>query len=95
MNEPAQSSVTAFPAAGRTGRIREVARNLLDMPTDPQSDSYRCQVTRGIEAQLSRVGMAADQQRDEITAFWQAVRDEMGRQVIDRLKGEIDPKGAA
>lgn len=95
MNEPAQSSVTAFPAANRTGRVREVARNLLDMPADRQSDNYRCQVTRGIEAQLSRIGMPTDQQRDEVTAFWQAVRDEMGRQVVDRLKGEIDPKGAA
>lgn len=95
MNASAQSSVTAFPTASRTGRIREVARNLLDMPADSQSDNYRCQVTHGIEAQLSRLGLPADRQRDEVTAFWQAVRDEMGRQVIDRLKGEIDPKGAA
>ena len=95
MNASAQFSVTAFPAASRTGRIREVARNLLDMSTDCQSDNYRCEVARGIEAQLSRIGMPTDEQREEISAFWQAVRDEMGRQVIDRLKDEIDPKGAA
>lgn len=95
MNASAQASIAVFPTASRTGRIREVARNLLDLPADPQSDSYRCQVTRGIEAQLSRIGMPADQQRDEVTTFWQAVRDEMGRQVLDRLKGEVDPKGAA
>ncbi len=95
MNASTQSSIAAFPAASRTGRIREVASNLLDMSTDCQSDKYRCEVARGIEAQLSRIGMPAVQQRDEVTAFWQAVRDEMGRQVLDRLKGEIDPKGAA
>ena len=95
MNASAQSSVAAFPAASRTGRIREVAHNLLDMPANRQSDDYRCRVTRGIEAQLSRIGMPADQQRDEVTAFWQAVRDEMGRQVIERLKSEIDPEGVA
>lgn len=79
-----RSSATAcqlipFPLVNRVGRIRDVARKMLDKQTDRHSEYYRDQTTKALLAQLERIGVDVNCRDAQLAAFWQAVQCEMLR----------------
>ena len=86
-------TVVAFPMKNRIGKIRDVASKLLDKHTERHADYYCRQVTDSLIAQFNRAGIPAEQQDEQIGAFWMKVDQEAARL---RYRGTgNDPRGAA
>ncbi|UVC17580.1 DUF6074 family protein [Mesorhizobium onobrychidis] len=78
--EPAACNVIVFPLVRRVGKVRDVARKMLDKSTDRHADSYRDQVTTALLGHMTRVGIPDQEQDEQLGAFWSAVDAEMTRQ---------------
>ncbi|AZO42942.1 hypothetical protein EJ076_18485 [Mesorhizobium sp. M7D.F.Ca.US.005.01.1.1] len=77
--EPAACSVVVFPLVRRIGKVRDVARKMLDKSTDRHAESYRDQVTTGLLGHMVRIGIPDQEQDEQLGAFWSAVDAEMTR----------------
>ncbi|MER8653450.1 DUF6074 family protein [Mesorhizobium sp. M0847] len=71
--------VIVFPLVRRIGKVRDVARKMLDKSTDRHAESYRDQVTTGLLGHMTRVGIPEQEQDEQLGAFWSAVDAEMTR----------------
>lgn len=78
-HNPDLCAVIVFPLVRRIGKIRDVARKMLDKSTDRHAESYRDQVTTGLQGHLTRVGIPEQEQDEHLGAFWSAVDAEMTR----------------
>ncbi len=86
----------AFPMVNRVGKIRDVARKMIDKATDRHADYYQRQVTEALICQLEKLGLSEIEQDAQIGAFWCKVEQEMIRQTYQRPgAGSHDPRGAA
>lgn len=88
-------SLIAFPMVKRIGKVRNVASKMLDKTTDRHAEYYRRQVTEALLRQLDRLGIPADEQAEQLGAFWHAVQNEIIRQCYGRVSGSNGPRGAA
>lgn len=84
----------AFPLSRRTGKVRDVARKMIEKSTDRHAAFYQRQVTEALIGQLERIGVPESQQNEQINAFWKKVEIEMAR-LCYRGAGNNDPRGAA
>lgn len=83
-----------FPMVNRVGKIRDVAAKMLDKPTDRHAGYYREQVNAGLLKQFAAIGLPEELQHEQLSLFWEKVRDEMIRQTYHRSAG-LPPGGAA
>lgn len=86
--------VIAFPLVHRVGKVRDVARKMIEKSTDRHAAFYQRQVTEALVAHLERLGIPENQQDEQIVAFWRKVENEMAR-LCYRGTGNNDPRGAA
>ncbi|MDX0581955.1 hypothetical protein GOD01_03365 [Sinorhizobium medicae] len=88
--------VIAFPMVSRVGKIRDVARKMMDKASERHAEYYQRQVTEGLIAQLVKIGLSEIEQDEQIGAFWTKVEQEMVRMTYGRSgAGNHDPRGAA
>ncbi|KSV76696.1 hypothetical protein N182_24805 [Sinorhizobium sp. GL2] len=88
--------VIAFPMVYRIGKIRDVARKMLEKTSDRHAEYYQRQVTDGLVAQLGKIGLPETEQDEQIGAFWRKVEQEMVRITYQQSSaGNHDPLGAA
>lgn len=88
--------VIAFPMVHRVGKIRDVARKMLEKSSDRHADYYQRQVTEGLIVQLGKVGLSEAEQSEQIAAFWRKVEQEMVRLTYQQPRtGNHDPRGSA
>ncbi|MGH6862335.1 MAG: DUF6074 family protein [Phyllobacterium sp.] len=71
--------IVPFPLTKRISRIRDVAAKLMDKTTDRHAEAYRNQVAEGLFRHLSRLGIAEDEQDEQVGAFFTAVEMELLR----------------
>lgn len=94
--KPSACRLIAFPMVNRVGKIRDVARKMLDKSTDRHAEYYQKQVTEALIGQLEKIGLSEIEQDEQIGAFWCKVEQEMIRQSYQRPgTGSHDPRGAA
>ncbi|PSS67076.1 hypothetical protein C6558_03430 [Ensifer sp. NM-2] len=92
--QPPACALIPFPMINRVGKIRDVAAKLLDKQTDRHAEYYCKQVTDGLSAQFSKLGLSEALQDEQIGAFWTKVNQEVVR-LRYRHTGSTDPRGAA
>jgi hypothetical protein len=87
--------VIAYPLGNRTGKVRDVARKLIDKTTDRHAEYYRKQVTQGLIVQLEKIGLSETEQDEQIGAFWCKVEQEALRLTYHRPgAGSPNPRGS-
>jgi hypothetical protein len=77
--QPAECLLLAFPLNRQVGKVRDVARKLLDKSTDRHAEYYRCQITDALIRKLTKLGIPERVQDEQISAFWSAVELETAR----------------
>ncbi|WP_042778951.1 DUF6074 family protein [Sinorhizobium fredii] len=88
--------VIAFPLVNRMGKIRDVARKLLEKTTERHAGYYTKQVSDGLTAHLDRLGLSPEERNRQIDDFWTRVEQEVIRLSYQRPgAGSHDPRGAA
>jgi Family of unknown function (DUF6074) len=86
--------IVLFPLGARAGKIRDVAHKLASKTTDRHAECYISQVTQALCAQMTKVGISALHQEQQISAFWQKVRNEKTKIHFQNANNQ-NPKGAA
>ncbi|MBZ9655042.1 DUF6074 family protein [Phyllobacterium lublinensis] len=76
--------VIPFPLVKRIGKVRDVAKKLMDKSTDRHAVSYRQQVAEGLYNQLGKIGVSEEERVRQIRAFMLAVRVEANRRLCLR-----------
>ncbi|RUZ74540.1 hypothetical protein EN943_23590 [Mesorhizobium sp. M7A.F.Ca.US.006.01.1.1] len=61
----------------RIGKVRDIARKMLDKSTDRHAECYRYRVTTGLLGHMSRIGIPEQEQDEQLGAFWSAVQAEI------------------
>lgn len=74
-----ETQIIVFPLTRRIGKIRSVAATLRGMKTEKMARAYRVQITAGLLNNLAKLGIAAIDQHEPILKFWQAVHDEIAK----------------
>lgn len=77
--QPPNCQLLAFPLNRQVGKVRDVARKLLDKSTDRHADYYRGQVTDALMKRLTKIGIPEHLQDEQIGVFWSAVELELAR----------------
>lgn len=76
---PPPRRLIVFPLVHRVGKIRDVAAKMLSKTTTRHADAYRDQVTTALLTNLTRLGIAEQEQDEHLGAFWESVQAEMLR----------------
>jgi hypothetical protein len=76
---PPTCHLIPFPLVRRIGKVRDVARKMLDKSTDRHADFYRTQVTDALLKHLEKIGLPESEQEEQLSAFWTAVDFEIAR----------------
>ncbi|SDP41360.1 hypothetical protein SAMN05428967_2004 [Phyllobacterium sp. YR620] len=71
--------VIAFPLTRRAAKIREVAARIAEKVSDRQAGAYRNQVAETLFRHLSKIGIAEEEQDEQVGAFFSAVERELAR----------------
>lgn len=71
--------IIPFPLTKRVAKIRDVAAKLMEKTTDRHAEAYRNQVAGGLFKHLAGIGMAEDDQDEQVGAFFTAVELELSR----------------
>ncbi len=76
---PIQCQIIAFPLTKRVAKVRDVAAKLMEKTTDRQAEAYRNMVAEMLFRHLDRLGIAEDEQDEQVGAFFTAVEQELLR----------------
>ena len=71
--------IIAFPLTRRAARIRDVAARIMEKTSDRQANAYRNQVAETFFRHLDKIGIAEDEQDEQVGAFFTAVELEIAR----------------
>jgi hypothetical protein len=74
-----QCQVIPFPLTKRVAKIRDVAVKLMEKTTDRHAEIYRNKIADSLFKDLARLGMAEDDQDEQVGAFFTAVELELSR----------------
>ena len=86
---PMLCRIIAFPLTRRAARVREVATRLMEKTSDRHATAYRNQVAETFFRYLDKLGIAEDEQDEQVGAFFTAVELEMARlNYLNDINGE-------
>lgn len=71
--------IVVFPLANRVGKVRDVARKLIDKTTERGANHYRRQVEEPIVLHLRACELDEYEIGQQLTIFWHQVEIEMTR----------------
>jgi hypothetical protein len=75
------AKVFLFPLTSRAGKIRVVATVLMGTRSPTAAKAYRLRITTGLLNHLEKLGIPPMEQYEPVFAFWNAVHEEIARQV--------------
>ncbi|MEK1891328.1 MAG: DUF6074 family protein [Phyllobacterium sp.] len=76
---PTPCRIIAFPLTKRVAKIREVAARIMEKSSDRQAGAYRNQVAETLFRHLAKIGVAEEEQDEQVGAFFTAVELELAR----------------